>query len=587
MESGRVIAGKYAVQSIIGEGAMGVVYRAKQVALDKSVALKVLSVELRDDPEFVMRFHTEARAASRLDHPNSTRVIDFGEEPDGLLYIAMELLEGRTLAEVLEEEWPLPPARTAAILTQVLSAVGAAHALKILHRDLKPENIVILEGRDDEDRPIDVVKVCDFGIAKVDGLAEPSEGASRREVLDSKINATRAGVIIGTPQYMSPEQARGEKLDVRSDLYALGVVLYEILTRRAPFDEGTAAEVLYNHATVEPQKPSAIYANVDPHLEQVCLRALRKKRDERWPNAREMRAALRPMLDTAPAFKPLDATTPAPPPRIHDGSIPTISATAVGPPPKSRSRIFWALPAIAIGVTAYAMFLREHAPRNVAHAATLAPTQTQTLTQTQARTQTQTLTQTRAPSPTAMITAPGVSTSNMHRIASIAESDRQVRSTAPVTSVALPPDTTTAIAAPPPPPETTVTPPPPPPPATTTAAPPPPLLVAQHADPARVHVDIGSIQADRVGAASVNSALQHIDFTGCYRTEVSSLREADGTATLVVETDEERITRADLVGGPFAQSLRSCIAQRTLGTRIRSADTGGASARVALRFVLR
>jgi hypothetical protein len=212
-------------------------------------------------------------------------------------------------------------------------------------------------------------------------------------------------------------------------------------------------------------------------------------------------------------------------------------------------------------------------------------TQTQTLAQTQARTQTQMLTQTRAPSPTAMITATGASAS-MHRVASIAESDRQVRSIAPIpTNVTAPPETAT-IAAPPPPPETTVAPLPPPPPATT-AAPPPPPPVAQHADPARVHVDIGSIQADRVGAASVNTALQHIDFTGCYRTEVSSLREADGTATLVVETDEERITRADLVGGAFAQSLRSCIAQRTLGTRIGSADTGGASARVTLRFVLR
>ncbi len=551
---------------------MGVVYRAKQVALDKLLALKVLSVELRDDPEFVMRFHTEARAASRLDHPNSTRVIDFGEEPDGLLYIAMELLEGRTLTEVLEEEWPLPPARTAGILTQVLSAVGAAHALKILHRDLKPDNIVILEGRDDEDRPIDVVKVCDFGIAKVDGIAEPSDGASRREVLDSKLrnNATRAGVIIGTPQYMSPEQARGEKLDVRSDLYALGVVLYEILTRRAPFDEGTATEVLYKHTMVEPQKPSSIYANVDPHLEQVCLRALRKFPEERWPNAREMRAALRPMLDTSPAFKPLDALTPTPPPRVHDASVPTISATAVAPPPKSRSRILWTIPAIAIGVTAYATFLRNHASK-VAHVETPAPTQTQTqtLSQTQARPQT--------PAPTVMTMSTSVSTS-LHHVSSIA----------PVTtSVAPPPDTTTIVAPPPPPETTTAAPPPPPPPVTTAAPPPPPPPVVQHADPTRVHVDIGSIQADRVGAASFNAALQHIDFTGCYRTEVSERREADGTATLVVETDEERITRADLVGGAFAQSLRSCISQRTLGTRIRSADTGGASARVTLRFVLR
>jgi serine/threonine-protein kinase len=578
VESGRVIAGKYAVQSIIGEGAMGVVYRAKQVALDKMVALKVLSDELRGDPEFVMRFHTEARAASRLDHPNSTRVIDFGEEPDGLLYIAMELLEGRTLTEVLDQEWPLPPARAAAIMTQVLSAVGAAHSMKILHRDLKPDNIVILEGRDDEDRPIDVVKVCDFGIAKLEGLAEPTEGASKHVAHDAKINATRAGVIIGTPQYMSPEQARGEKLDVRSDLYAVGVVLYEILTRRAPFDEGTSAEVLYKHTAVEPTKPSALYPNVDAHLEQVCLRALKKSPDDRWPNAREMRTALRPILDTSPAFKPIQvpATTPVPS-RVDGSSFPTISATAVQPPPKSRSRLWVAIPLVAASITAYAMFLRQHAPQNAVHIETPAPTQTQTqtLTQTPAPTQTQTLTQTQtqatAPAPTS--TTMSVSTTSM----------RHVASTAPMTTSVAPPPETTA-APPPPPPETTAAPPPPPP--QTTAAPPPPPPVA-HADPARVHVDIGPIQADRVGSASVSTALQHIDFTGCYRTEVSSLREADGNATLVIETDEERITRADLVGGAFAQSLRSCFSQRTLGTRIRAADTGGASARVTLRFVLR
>jgi len=595
VESGRVIAGKYAVQSIIGEGAMGVVYRAKQVALDKLVALKVLSDELRDDPEFVMRFHTEARAASRLDHPNSTRVIDFGEEPDGLLYIAMELLEGRTLSELLDQEWPLPPPRTAAIMTQVLSAVGAAHALKILHRDLKPDNIVILEGRDDEDRPIDVVKVCDFGIAKLDGLAEPSDGASRREVLDLKLdtspkqlrNATRAGVIIGTPQYMSPEQARGEKIDVRSDLYALGVVLYEILTHRAPFDEGTSAEVLYKHTMVEPAKPSTLYDKVDKHLENVCLRALRKSPDERWPNAREMRAALRPILDTSPAFKPLEMPQhPTPiPSRVEGSSIPTISATAVQPPPKSRSRLWVAIPLIAAGVTAYAMFLRQHAPLKVEHVE--APAQTQTLTQAQTPTHTQALTQTQTLAQQTLTPA-NTSTNTTNGVRGVPETSTRghhVASTAPGTTNVAVPDTTVAPP-PPPPPETTAAPPPPPP-QVTTAAPPPPPPVAQHADPARVHVDIGSIQADRVGAASVSTALQHIDFTGCYRTEVSSLREADGAATLVVEMDEERITRADLVGGAFAQSLRSCISQRTLGTRIRNADTGGATAKVTLRFALR
>ncbi|HEY5241573.1 MAG TPA: serine/threonine-protein kinase, partial [Polyangiaceae bacterium] len=164
---GRTIAGKFLVEGLIGSGAMGAVYRARQVALDKTIAIKVLHSENADDPTFAARFQREAKAASRLNHPNSMQVIDFGAEPDGLLYIAMEYLDGRSLHRVLREDSPISSARVADILMQTLAALAVAHDMGVVHRDLKPENIVVLEGADDDGRLRDIVKVCDFGIAKI------------------------------------------------------------------------------------------------------------------------------------------------------------------------------------------------------------------------------------------------------------------------------------------------------------------------------------------------------------------------------------------------------------------------------------
>ena len=303
---GRTIAGKFAIESIIGAGAMGTVYKARQIALEKAVAIKVMHRSPRtesggtppagSDPNsassgdemFAARFLREAKAASRIDHPNSLRVIDFGEEPDGLLYMAMEFLDGRDLFTVIRQEFPLAPARVNSVLLQALAAIAVAHEMGVIHRDLKPENIMVMSGTDDEGNPKDVVKVCDFGIAKImarNDLSKSQTGGGPK--------LTTAGLIVGTPEYMSPEQGRGETLDARSDLYSIGVIMFQLLTGKLPFEAETALGVVLKHVTDEPPRPSSIVASTDLRLEAICLRAMMKKREQRYQTARAMRAELR------------------------------------------------------------------------------------------------------------------------------------------------------------------------------------------------------------------------------------------------------------------------------------------------------
>jgi serine/threonine-protein kinase len=245
------------------------------------------------DEKFVARFKREAKAASKLDHPNSLRMIDFGEEPDGLLYIAMEFLDGKDLFAVLKEGWPLPDERIVAILIQALAALAVAHDQGIVHRDLKPENIMVLAGTDDEGANRDVVKVCDFGIAKITERVAVDKKATDSARLSTK------GLVVGTPEYMSPEQGRGEPLDLRSDLYSMGVILFQLLTRQVPFDAESAIGIVLKHVTEEPAHPSSIYPSCNPKLEAICLKALQKKKEDRYQSAREMRADLKAAIDAS------------------------------------------------------------------------------------------------------------------------------------------------------------------------------------------------------------------------------------------------------------------------------------------------
>jgi serine/threonine-protein kinase len=276
---GRTFAGKYRVEQMIGEGGMGKVYKATQLALDKPVVLKVLRQALLGDERTVARFQREAKAASRLNHPNSISVLDFGQADDGAMYIAMEYVQGKDLHQILSREWPLPEARVMRIMSQVLSALADAHSVGVIHRDLKPENIMVSQGRSEPD----FVKVLDFGIAKiVDGSED--EGPA----------LTRAGFVCGTPEYMSPEQARGAKLDHRSDLYAVGVILYQLVTGMLPFDSDSAVGFATKHLTEIPPPPTKRRpdARVSPAMERLIMKALSKNPDERPQTAEQFRAEL-------------------------------------------------------------------------------------------------------------------------------------------------------------------------------------------------------------------------------------------------------------------------------------------------------
>ncbi len=275
---GKTVARKYRVEAMIGEGGMGRVYKATQLVLDKPVVLKVLRQALLSDERTVARFQREAKAASRLNHPNSISVLDFGQADDGALYIAMEYVAGKDLHHILSREWPLPESRVVRIVGQVLSALADAHGAGVIHRDLKPENIMVEQRRGEPD----FVKVLDFGIAKITDSTD--EGPA----------LTRAGFVCGTPEYMSPEQARGAQLDHRSDLYAVGVILYQLTTGLLPFDSDSAVGFATKHLTEQPPPPSRRRpeAKLSPAMERLIMKALSKSPDDRPQTAEQFRAEL-------------------------------------------------------------------------------------------------------------------------------------------------------------------------------------------------------------------------------------------------------------------------------------------------------
>ncbi|HTN88682.1 MAG TPA: TonB family protein [Sorangium sp.] len=299
---GATIAGRYRIISLIARGGMGKVYRAEQFALGRICALKLLVPDERreQDPEFFRRFSREAATAARLTHPNSVTVFDYGrDDPRGIYFIAMEYIAGRTLHRVLHDEGPLPEARASRIARQICRALAEAHGLGLVHRDLKPSNVLLVDQGDEKD----FVKVLDFGLVKdVSG-----------EQLD---DLTQKGLFIGSPRYTAPEQAMGNELSPRADIYSLGVLLYEMLCGKVPFDKKVPTATLMAHVS-EPPPPLARVASgapgalVSPAMEAIVMRCLEKSPDRRFQSMKECLLALK-----GAAGEPVDVARASTPDRV-------------------------------------------------------------------------------------------------------------------------------------------------------------------------------------------------------------------------------------------------------------------------------
>ena len=278
---GLVVAERYRILDLLGRGGMGVVYRVEHVRIGKLLAMKLLAGELSRNPEAVRRFKHEAQTASRLSSPNTVQVFDFGVA-DGLTYLVMELVSGEDLGSLLRLEEIVEPHRLCRIVLQIANALGEAHQHGIVHRDVKPENIMLVKGKEGHE----IAKVFDFGLAKL------------REGLVEGPAMTTPGLIMGTPYFMAPEQVRGEVVDHRADIYALGAVMYRALTGRYPFDGASPIAVCAKHLTEDPIPPATVAPErgIPVPLSDVVMRALEKDPDRRYGRVEDLQAAVAEVL---------------------------------------------------------------------------------------------------------------------------------------------------------------------------------------------------------------------------------------------------------------------------------------------------
>ena len=317
----RVYGGRYELHRRIARGGMADVYLARDSLLDRPVALKVLFPEFATDRSFVERFRREAQSAANLSHPNIVSVYDWGEE-DGTYFIVMEYVEGRSLAQILRDEGPLLPDRAADVTTDIAAALGFAHRSGVVHRDVKPGNVLI--------SPLGQVKVTDFGIARA---------------VTTEENLTQTGTVMGTATYFSPEQARGDTVDPRSDVYSLGVVLYELLVGEPPFTGDNPVSVAYKHVQESPDRPTSRNAEIPASLEAVTMKALAKNPANRYASAEDMADDLRRFRDGQPvlaeAILPTEALTSA---QAPVGGPATAATTAVPRAAGDGTRVFSDVP---------------------------------------------------------------------------------------------------------------------------------------------------------------------------------------------------------------------------------------------------
>ena len=269
--SGTLLAGRYRILEKIGEGGMGAIYKAVHTMMDRTCAIKLLTNLSTNDESALARFNREAKMASRINNPHAVTIYDFGAAEGGILYLAMELIDGKSLSAILEEEKQLPPARVVTIVNQIADALRAAHAMEIVHRDLKPDNIMVCNrGADGEQ-----VKVLDFGIAKAVADDSPAD------------NLTKTGFILGTPVYMSPEQLSGDRLDARSDVYSLALIVYQMLSGRLPFEGANPQAIMVKRLMSDPIPLSVAEPDVLDSVERAVMAGLTRDRDARTPTAEQ------------------------------------------------------------------------------------------------------------------------------------------------------------------------------------------------------------------------------------------------------------------------------------------------------------
>jgi serine/threonine protein kinase len=639
---GRSLDGKYLIEKLLGTGSMGAVYRARQTALERTVAVKVMSAALARDGDFAERFHREAKAASRLAHPNSVSVTDFGQADDGLLYLVMEYVDGKNLDVVIQEDFPLGERRIANILGQVLSAVASAHDLGIVHRDLKPENILVLPSIDDEGLPTDIVKVCDFGIAKMLGVDDmPASDIHGERAAGRKLTAF--GAILGTPAYMSPEQGQGLPPEPRSDLYAIGAMLFEMLTKRIPFELDAPEDLVRAHMFQAPRDPRRLSGDCSDALAEICLKALQKLPEHRFATARIMRSAVRRIeidgddgrsaplsrIPSAPEWRGMSATLPSfdvatlvptlspePSPESHGGGAPmlrsrkarmiagaiAIAGLAAATLLVSRSSSSTAgRPELGprVNLPGSSVIARGAAlgePNAVGAPAAVGPSAAGAESLTDAGTLG---TSTREGASAAARGAPraglgvlGVPSASARAgekvgVAGGSEGVEAVSSSSVGVAATAAATVTGAAERQPPEPSGTA--------ATPTGATPPtdatatPAVAAAAApfSPEQASVVVSVTAASGTNRATISALTSHVSFTDCYRGVLRTLGRAEGgKGTMHLEIDEDGVVQGAQARLPGALgSAGPCFASRMLRQRLpRPPDTGAASADLALEL---
>ncbi len=305
---------------------MGAVYKAEQPDMNRFVAIKILHPRFLSRSDLVSRFRREARAMSHLSHPNTARVFLYGQLEDGACYFVMEYLAGKNLAQVVRAQGPMPQERAVAIMNQVCGALDEAHQAGIIHRDLKPENIFLTIQGGIEDFP----KVLDFGLAKV----------TEKQMKPGSMILTREGMVFGTPEFMSPEQARGKTLDARSDIYSLGIIMYELLTGKLPFDARQPIEYIQLHVNAQPIPLNERVPGLEfpEQLGRVIMKALAKEPEDRYSTAAEFAEALKLSLTDAPEPEADFMADPAPAaePAREQPRAPAMDPAPAPTPPASK-----------------------------------------------------------------------------------------------------------------------------------------------------------------------------------------------------------------------------------------------------------